>query len=174
MNFNSKKSGYTVLELVVVLGMVAILFAIVLVNYRSGSNQLALQRAAYKILGDVRRTQSMAGVDSGCGSYNYGLNFDNGATEYKLFADCNNNKAYTSGGSELKETIKMEKGVKVCEITGSAVSGKVDLVFVPPDPFVLIDGNRDGGPLSVKICLESDSSKSKTITITKAGTVSIQ
>lgn len=177
----NKDKGYTMIELVLVMAMIIIMLGIFFVNYKSGTQNLALQRAANKLMGDIRRAQTLAGVDLGCGSHNYGINFDRTSsknTQYNLFSDCNGNKSFNT--SDTIEKVEIEKGVKICSITiNSSSKSKTDLLFVPPDPFLLVDGTRRDNSasftsLNIVICLESDDTQTKTISVNRAGMIFIQ
>ncbi|MDO8669067.1 MAG: type II secretion system protein, partial [Candidatus Buchananbacteria bacterium] len=54
------KKGFTLIELLVVVAVITALTAVVLPSFRSGDNQLALQRSASKLAQDLRRVQGMA------------------------------------------------------------------------------------------------------------------
>ena len=156
-----------------------ILIGIVFANYRVNSSQLALQRSAYRLLGDIRKAQGMAGIDAGCSgvyNYGYGLNINTFSTQqYRLFADCNSDKQW-SGTLETKETVTLESGVKICSLKiGTSNQSVVNLVFLPPDPFTLINLVKDStNDLQITLCLESDASQDKVITINRVGMISIQ
>lgn len=177
-----KNNGYTMIELSLVLTMMVIILATVFINYKTGSSKLALQRAVYKLSGDIRAAQAMAGIkNSSCNhpnyKYGYGINFDTSSNkEYKMFADCNGNYKYQPPDLDVMGTVQIEKGVKICKlyVGGAEVSGKHDLLFLPPDPFVLIDTVRVNSNLTLRICLESDSTQFKDIIVNKIGMVSIQ
>jgi len=166
------------IELVLVMAMMAIMLAVVFVNYKTGAEQLALQRAANKLMGDIRRAETMAGVDS-C---SYGISFNAKPNQnnkaYILFADCGGNEKYEQ--SETKETIELEKGIEVCSISGSSGNqDKADLLFMPPDPFVFVDGVRKDNilgfiSLDIVICQSSDTSKTKAVSVNRAGMISSQ
>lgn len=54
------QKGFTIIELLVVIGIVAILAVIVISNFSQIKFQLALSRVSYKFNQDIRRAQSMA------------------------------------------------------------------------------------------------------------------
>lgn len=172
----SKKNGFTLMELLIVMIIIVILTAIVFANYKSGQRQLALQRAANKLGQDIRRIQSMAGLaEEGCEvagffpadyEYGYGIHFESIITDqYVLFADCNGNKTYDSSDDKDVEIIKFEK-----EVQGSG--NETTIIFVPPDPIVFGSaGSELTGSEDITIYLKKDSSKQKTITVHGSGLV---
>lgn len=177
----NKQKGYTMIEVIIVIAIMAVIFGIVFNDYRNNSSQFALQRAAYKLLGDIRKAQSMAGIENtGCShidyKYGYGIDFDIIArkTSYILFADCNGNNNHNSG-TDIEDVVQIEKGVEISQLRVGASRNKVDLVFLPPDPFTLVNGVRDSNtPFEITIRLESDHSKTKIISINRLGMVSIK
>ena len=61
-----KDKGFTLIELMIVTLIVALITAIVLINYRVGNRQLALNRSANKLAQDIRRAQEMAMSATAC------------------------------------------------------------------------------------------------------------
>ena len=92
--------GFTLIELVVVMAIISIMTAVVLVNYRPGGQQLALDRSVSKLAQDLRRAQEMAmspREEGGCGPGfpgEYGIRLSRLGTHYPgpnrvaLFANC--------------------------------------------------------------------------------------
>jgi prepilin-type N-terminal cleavage/methylation domain-containing protein len=186
---DKKNSGFTLLELVIVFAMLSIILATLTINFKSGSSSLSLQRVAFKLSTDIRRTQAAAGIqDSACCTpschtdykYGYGINFDltgsSSDREYYLFSDCNGDNKYNQGtDGNSKKTIQIEKGVKVCGLyKGINSVNKVDVVFLPPDPFVFVDGLKANDPVTIKICLENDITKTKDVVINRVGMIEIK
>ena len=175
---NSKKNGFTLIELLVVVTIIIILTVITTINYRSGQRQLALQRASYKLGQDIRKIQSIAGLEeTGCVGvvdyqYGYGIHLDTGNPKsYILFADCNGNEIYNGAIDINIETIEFEKEVEISSLT---VANPLDIVFAPPDPSVFINGNGMGiAPdlAVITIHLEKEIAKTKTISVYKSGLI---
>lgn len=186
---NSKKNGFTLTELLIVATIIIILTVMVTVNYRSSQRQLALQRASYKLGQDIRKVQSMAGLEeSRCKkfagnefhpNYQYGYGIflktdpDDERKKYILFADCDGGERYNAGNAEIIETIEFEKGVETESLNPGNVNN-IDIIFVPPDPSVFVDGTSiddDSDPAVLIIRLEKDTAKTKTITVYKSGLI---
>ena len=98
-----KDKAFTLVELMIVSSIILLLTAVVLINYRAGNQQLALDRSAHKLAQDIRIAQEMAmspreecgatGVFRGSyGIYLHRVQYPN---SYLLFADCNDDKAYS-------------------------------------------------------------------------------
>ena len=169
-----RNKGFTLVELLVSIFIIALLLAFALINYRGAKQKLALERAASKLAQDIRRVQGMAlGSEKvqGQSSVNgYGIYFSSGGQgeEYILFADINSNNKYDGGDTEI-ETIFLEKGIKIKNTSPSNLS----IVFVPPDPDVYIEpGNKTLA--EIIICLEKDENQIKTIEVNKAGLIEVE
>jgi len=152
----------------VVTGIIILLSALVLPNYRTGESQLALQRSANKLAQDIRRAQEMAmsakefeGVVPPGG---YGINFQTNLTSYILFADLNNNKIFDSG--EAIETLSLERGVKISNLSPAS---PLTISFTPPDPTVNINPSN-----SLAIITLSNNGQTKIIKVNKAGLIYVE
>ncbi len=129
--------GFTLIELIVVTGIIVLITALTLPNYKAGERQFALQRSAHKLSQDLRRAQQLAisaeefegQVPSGYGIY---LN-KNQPTQYILFVDLNSDGQY-SGLSEIVEEINLEKRVKITELNPIEMDSSLTITFRPPDP----------------------------------------
>jgi len=179
-----KGRGFTLIELLVVTAMIAILAALLLTNYRSGQRQLALDRAASKLAQDIRRAQEMAMAvkeEEGClghedYKYGYGINFDKDDNKYILFADCNGNKKYKEETPDLDVPLFNPDFNKVAIDSFSGLGDRLDITFEPPDPFVYFygPGELDVANVFIVLKVKNDPSKTKTITVNKAGLITIE
>lgn len=178
INFNFvKKNGFTLIELIVVIGIVALLTVLILPNYGQGREQFALQRSAHKLAQDLRQAQEMAMsakkfhdlIPPG----GYGIYFDktNLPQSYILFADCDGDKEYDltgnpcNGYSEKVSEQELEKKVKIKNLTASPLN----IVFTPPDPEVFINQTFSLGVITL-----TNDGQTKTVTVNKAGLISIE
>lgn len=194
------KTGFTLVELLVSIFIIVLLAGIIFASYRTGGQQFALQRSANKLAQDIRRVQQMAmsAKETNLGGQvpagqefvpkgGYGISFDtiSSNSSYMIFADCNENRQYTSGNvcvsdsyPEDVETIELEKGVQIKDIQkeGGGSPDRIDITFVPPDPEIHIVPPAGGEPswCEIILVLIADSSKTKTITINKAGLIEIE
>ena len=177
--------AFTLVESLVTIFIIALLSLIILPNYSSTSQQLALQRSAFKLAQDIRRVQEMAMSaqefegeipDGGYGIYLRTVPPKPPQTSYILYADKIYNRKYDSGvgAGETIEQINFEKGIKILSINGN----HLNVIFTPPDPIVFFTDaegeNLNLDEISIVICLISDESKTKTITINKAGLINIE
>ncbi|HDZ54783.1 MAG TPA: prepilin-type N-terminal cleavage/methylation domain-containing protein [Candidatus Nealsonbacteria bacterium] len=172
--------GFTLIELLVVISIIVILTGIVLVSYRAGEQQLALQRAANKLAQDIRRVQEMAmsakesqkifppGVPLG----GYGIHLTRGENQYIIYSDGGNEK-WGGAGDFIEENIGLEKGVFIKNIEPPAASFSIN--FKPPDPIIrIVDAaGVDKDNVAIILALEADSNKIKKIRVNKAGRIEI-
>lgn len=164
-----KVNGFTLVELLVVAGVVVFLLVITIPLYRVGESQSNLQRASHRLAQDIRRAQEMAvsaqefqgqPVPGG-----YGVHFEIALNSYILFADKTENQMYNAEAGEKVEEAELEKGVK---ITGLS-SLPLDIVFAPPDPEVFITAGT--GEASIELDLQGQKQR---ITVNKAGLIEIK
>jgi len=134
-------TGFTLVELLVVTGIILLLTALTLLNFRGVERQLALSRSVHKLAQDLRRAQEMAMATSEFqGSVpkgGYGVYFDISEPEhYILFADFDGEHDF-DGSSEIVEDIKIEKGIRISSL--SSPTSTLSIVFTPPDPTITIE-----------------------------------
>jgi len=143
--FGNSLTGFTLLELVVVAGIIVILTAVTLANFSGFRSDLALQREANKISLVLRKAQTFAlavrEFNSGP-SYNddpfcvrppvrfppYGVSFSTiagaggdrrSSQTYIIFGDSSCDTSYTAGGNnEEVEVFNIGNGVKITSIAG--------------------------------------------------------
>ena len=197
-----KNKGFTLVEVLVTISIIVIMTGIVFISYRTGQQQLTLQRTASKLSQDIRRVAAMAteaqvcisppgpsscpsspgGVPAG----GYGLYVSRRVEfrdRYFIYADDDTlpkPHCYNVPGDpvETMETIYLEKGVYIKNLSSSYENLSIN--FLPPDPMIELKNQSGGicGDISeniaaITIALESDDSKTKTITVNKAGLVEI-
>lgn len=183
-----KNKGFTLIEILIVMIIMAILSVVIFANYRLGQQQFVLQRATYKLAQDIRRVQAMAGLaEDACKKfgddfhtdyeYGYGIFLEMTPApetqKYELIADCNGDGKQSSG-DEVIETIDFEEGTRVKELKIDGLNkNKISIVFSPPDPSVFIKNGGDGDLAEIVIRLEDDETKIKTIVVNKAGLIDI-
>ncbi len=175
--------GFTLVELLVVSGMIIILTTFVLASYRMGEREFSLNRAVHQVSQDIRVAQekTMSGMEcQECGGGvppGYGIYFRDTSpnnTSYILYADENGDEIYTAG--EEIETIELEKGVVIIDIKMDSIdSNQISINFRPPDPVIKIKRiqSDNGTETKITFALETDYSKTRTITINKAGLIDI-
>lgn len=167
----SRSGGFTLVELLVVIGIIAVISAIVFANYRQGEKQFGLQRSSYSLVQDIRSAQNMAmGARTVGGTVpeGYGVHLSLAAPDqYILFAD-NGDGLYGTGDTDI-DTLYLETGIT---ITNLSTGGTLTVVFSPPDPSVLISGNE--GITSASITINYDGGPAKIVSVNKVGLIEIQ
>ncbi|MCX6760428.1 MAG: type II secretion system protein, partial [Candidatus Nealsonbacteria bacterium] len=151
--FSEKEKGMTIAEMMAVLFIIAIILTVVLIGYRQNQQKIVLDSAALKLAADIRKQQSIAGLDDmNCVDsalhpskykYGYGIRiFKNiqGATFYYLFSDCDGDNNYSAG--DILTRISFPSGVELESAVPSYGSpAAFNLVFYPPGPSVAINGS---------------------------------
>lgn len=171
-------TGFTLIEILVVLAIVIIITGIVISNIGLQRQNLALLHSAQKLSLDFRRAQNYAisskifrtsGVPCGWGMHFSGISST--STSYIIFADlapsvdCSDRDFLrASNGSEDFETINLEPGIKINSTSG----GLTDVVFTPPEPTVKFTSDQ----IEASITLINRNSATSIVTINKNGFIS--
>ena len=131
------KQGFTLIELMVGIAIIAIMTGIFLINYQSSNRRSSLTFATQKAANGIRTVEGYAmGLKLGVGGANppgWGIYFPANTSSYYIFTDNNANNYYDSG--ELYQKDIFTKGV----LTGMGAS--TTIVFIPPDPLVYINNS---------------------------------
>jgi prepilin-type N-terminal cleavage/methylation domain-containing protein len=173
------KKGFTLIELLVVTSIITFLSLIVLLNYRAGESQFALQRSANKLAQDIRRAEEMA-VSAKVFAEEipavYGIYCKrNNSPSCLLFADKDGQKDYDDG--EKIEDLELEKGI---EFDSFSPGPSLTILFIPPDPTVYISYISDEGDsatstsAAISIKAKESGLPSKTIKVNSAGLITIE
>lgn len=174
--------GFTIVEVLTATLVMAILSALLLLNWRAGGESLAVDRAAHQLAHDMRAAleRALGGQTfSACADISgYGVHFDEATPScYLLYAECNGNSTYEgqncegggSGPDAAVEIVDLERGVAIQSVSPGP---KADVLFTPPEPQVSL---KPGNPSEVHIVLRSlkTPTKTKTIKINKRAVVDI-
>jgi len=105
----NKQKGFTIIELVVAMGVFLSLFLIVIVNFRSGESVNELRLETQKVASDIRKVQTLAltgsnynGISMGIGGY--GISFYKDDNNYIIFTDNVADGIYVEADDTLMET----------------------------------------------------------------------
>jgi prepilin-type N-terminal cleavage/methylation domain-containing protein len=142
--FIQNNKGFTLLEVMVAIGIMVILLTVVMVNYRDQERRSTLNFEAQKMVSVLKRAQMMAltGKEvNGSRPTGYGIFFPNNIS-YFLFADQNKNYKYDMG--EEIENFKLTANMTV------ATSGIIgDVAFALPEADVYFDGGLGVGEAKI-------------------------
>ena len=179
-----KKNGFTLLELIVSITIIAMVTGLFLANYSSANRRTDLTMTAQKLVADVRLAQSYAlglAKYGGSGSLNippggWGVHFDlqnYGSNKYNIFADDNANTIYDGGEADERYGAQVVYLPTNITIQSISIGSKVDITFLPPDPITTIN-NGAATSTSVDIVLKDNKTNSiKTVRVNFLGLVEV-
>lgn len=187
------KKGFTILELLIVIAIMAILTTVILYNSRGLNSSILVSNTAYEVSLMIREAQvyglGVRATENGATGFAYsqGIHFDSSianANTVILFSDKDNNGQW-SGPSENIQTYTINKDragsvISICAITGGTdctVVGSADIMFKRPNPEALfyVAPSTPTPPTSVVINLgfTPGNGQCRSIIIQKSGAVQI-
>lgn len=153
-------AGFTIIEMLVTVGVLALLSGILIVYSKSGENASALLRQAAKMVADVNRAKNLAMTtalftDSQGDQVNpcgYGVYFDDTSTpnRYIIYADVakdckNSDHLRPDDGSTDVEIIELNTSISIDKKNIDSV------FFLPPDPIIYFSPEEESeGLVSIK------------------------
>lgn len=165
------KKGFTLVEVLVVLGVTLILSSVLIVYSRASESQIILIREQAKVASSILRAKNLAmhAYNSSATLCGYGVHFD-GIGNYIIFRDLANDCSVSDnryGAGEDFERNKIDQRIRFSQI------GVSDVLFIPPDPTVLLDNDsyKDSGEIVLTSLRAGNSVKIK---INSAGQVSTE
>src|SRR6185503_3627706 len=140
----SKRRGFTLIELIVVMSIMLILTSIFILRQQRFNSSTLLQSLAYSVALSVRQAQvygtsiresSIGAFDSAnesSAAKAYGVYFSSGSTgSYILFADANNNGEYDTG--EAVQVFTLNQGYAISKFCATT-SGSVQRCWTATSP----------------------------------------
>ncbi len=172
-----KTKGFTLIELIVVITVIAILTIIILPDHKIGGQGFALQRSGYELAQNIRRAQEMAMSAKkfhGVVPFGYGIYLEAGSTSYILYADVSPGDQRWGAGDSIVERIELETGIKIQSVSPPRLS----INFSPPRPKTRISGIIsigivDKDKATITLAVIADPLRTKIIRVNRAGLVSI-
>jgi len=161
-NFKRKIEGFTLVEMLVVLGVTAMLSSIFVVQSSMLRDQVALFKEEARLIQNIYRAKTdsiqVLAADNGEAACGYGIYItdrglaDGASAKYDLY--------YNEKSGDCPETVSHDSSSKIkgsSYILDSRVKIRsdsvVDITFKPPYPEVFIDGGKGDGV--IYLCLKS-------------------
>lgn len=176
---HSFNKGFTLIEVLAVTFIIGILSTAVLFSFGRGQEGAILTRAAAAFESDIRRAQILSLTSHDFGGFppcGYGLHWLTQRT-YSVYAgriggaaNCQlSDHNYQAGTDSVFEESKLIETRVVFRTVFP------DIFFEPPDPTVYINNDKSVGvSTAVELCLESDLTKCRILTIDTAGRIATQ
>lgn len=172
----SHRSGFSLLEVLTILSVLTMLTTIVLTYGRVGENQIILFQEQAKAVNLISRAKNLAietylNETSVCG---FGVHVDVINKKMVIFRDksepcgaSDKDNKYTDSQEDFESfTLNNKLDFAGVEFT--------DVLFVPPDPITIFDGNKEKkGEFILGIKIKSSSDK-KEISVNDAGQITIK
>ena len=186
----SKAKGFTLVELMVTIGIFVIMTALILARYNSFGTGTILTNMAYDIALTIRQAQTYGlSVKSNEGAgFNaaYGVHFNSNLSNFKnfiLFTDANGDGIYGSG-DDVIASYTLKQGAKIssmCVGSGSSCDAEnnaqnIDITFKRPDPKAIIcttDTNHCNLAYAKITISSADGTSRRDIFVTKVGQISL-
>lgn len=168
-----KDKGFTIIELIVSITIIAMVTGIFLANYHDTNKKTALALAAQKLVTDIRLAQNYslstrelsAGVSVPGG---WGIRASSASpnnTFYVIFADLNSDKTYSV--DEFYRRVDLPANVTISSITPAS---PVEIVFLPPDPVTYVNNSSSA---SASITLRDSDGNTKIVTANFLGLIDV-
>ena len=162
--------GFTTIEMLVVIGIMALMSSVLMVYGRTGERQIILFKEQARIISALSRVKyltvaTFGKTDVPCG---YGVHFEAPKIflifkDLAVSGDCSLSDKKYSGADEIFESFNLDSAVTFDQLTLS------DIVFIPPNPSVVITPDQEQATIIVKVVnIES----SAAIKINNAGQIS--
>ncbi|PIR12761.1 hypothetical protein COV49_04490 [Candidatus Falkowbacteria bacterium CG11_big_fil_rev_8_21_14_0_20_39_10] len=183
----TKKShfGFTLIELIVGVSMLALVTGIFLANYHGTNKHAELVMEAQKLAANLRTAQSYSleskKFNDDIPAGGWGIHFDLAASKesYLIFADIDEPEAEGSktydGEAEKLQEFNLPKGITIEEIKmeDDSVWDNVDISFLPPDPTTNIWDGTDNYNLAQITLKENAGNTTKVVEVNFFGLINV-
>lgn len=178
----SAKSGFTIVELVVIIGIVGFMSAFVVLGQNQGSDQRKLILEVRRLSQDLRKAQNFAtsSITHNCGSGGikvtpFGIILDAGTPDrYWLVADCDEDKVYDNDGTDKIVSFYVFSSSVINNLIPKKVpQNTLEVFFAPPNPDTHINGSVSTNA-TITVCGAKRSSLCRNVYITTSGAISVQ
>jgi len=184
---STHRRGFTLVELLVSMGIFTVITGVVLANYRTFNTKAFFVNASEDVVLALRQSQIYGVGVKGCGTANpfdcsYGVYFSTNASkknEIVIFADVNSNRIYDLATDTVVERIKWNSYISVHSLScdGSTCGSDAYVTFKRPsaDAYIATTANPSAsiGVLVVNL-IDANTGSTAVITISHAGQISLQ
>jgi len=161
--------AFTLIETLVVILVTMILASIMIVYSHTGEKQIVLFRDQAKVVGILNRAKFLSvqmfskTIDDKTCAYGVHFELENEAKSFSIFkvkaltSNCEN--SYIAGGNNIVkvEEYSLDSRLKFSE----ELTGITDIVFIPPDPKVILTGTSDNSAKITIVDISDTSGKNK-------------
>jgi len=138
--------GFTLIELMVTMGIIIIISSIVLTNFREGDRRTTLSLKSQQLVADLREMQNNAQVAASLASgplpLSYGIVFIRTESQYRLFAETSSPNYQYNVSDVLIETVQLGD-YTISQINGGACSN-FNVGFAVPSADIYFNGGQQG------------------------------
>jgi len=171
----NKKSGFSIIEFIVVIAIIGIISGFMVINFRKGEGANKLLRVGQRIVQGIRESQGMAlssSEQTGQIYDYYGVHFNKGSMPGSFYIFASSLNAVYDSGEQVK-TINLEEGIVVDSLSGV---DQMDISFSSPYAIVVFNPAAPSRNVSIIIKKQGTScpsSSCRTITISDSGWINI-
>ncbi|MCX8015826.1 MAG: prepilin-type N-terminal cleavage/methylation domain-containing protein [Patescibacteria group bacterium] len=137
-----KNRGYTLVEILVVLGVTALLSGLLFVYSRQGEKIGEIMRVRAQVVSDINRVKNLAitaATWQGQLTCGYGIYFDIPNNQYIIFTDISADCKSSNHLRNQAQTQDVER-IKTPQRFTLVNTNVQQVFFMPPQPFVFFDG----------------------------------
>ena len=197
ISFKQKNKGFTLVEMLISVGIFTVMSAIILANYPEFRSRSALDNLTAQVAIVFREAQVYGisvreeGGENFSSGYGVHIDLSNSDKQLIIFADKDRDYVYDgdskSGGDSILETFDLTGGEKITELcapscvgdTGSRPSDQksVTTVFLRPNPdaYFSVGGSYDGSISSMSLKISNRSgSYSRHVEVYTTGQISVR
>jgi prepilin-type N-terminal cleavage/methylation domain-containing protein len=191
--FPKRPRGFTLVELLMVIGIMSMLTAALVFQHRRFDSSTLLRSLAYNVALSVRQAQVYGTSVRQFGSsfsYSYGVYFSAG-NYYYLFADVDNDKVRKADGTEDVQRFTIGTGYSIAKFCGTVVSGgtpgshcstdaspitSLTVYFRRPNPDALFSSSASSEVYSdvyIQLLGPTGGTDTRGVTVTSTGQISV-
>ncbi len=168
---NNTQKGFSLIELITVLGIFSVLTAITVFNYTKFRSETILTNMAYEIALSIREAQiygvsarNAKGIENPDFKLPYGILFLKDSNQYFLFADTNSDNKFTGDTcANTSDTCitpyTMQQNITVTEIACSSNNVKGSFLFKRPNPEPIFEINSPNDKQQITISAPNGSKR---------------